>query len=429
MLGPARVKISLYIEHGSGDGVGGAELLLAFLASAWSREHDVTLVHHRQGLTRERFERFTTDDLSRVTLMHVPRQAPPDRPRSPFARYRAAEDWHRAVSDGCDVFVNCTHWLPCFCHAPVGVLLVLFPIYIRPEFDSAAPAVPVWKRPVHSLYHSAEWAARMRGYRHFLAISEFTRAWTVARWNVECDVVYPPVDVAFDQGHKENLIVSVGRFATLAHRKHQLELVTRFRQLHASNRLGGWRFACVGGLNSRRENIAYFHQVEAAASGCPAQLGCNVSHGAIRSLFARARVFWHATGLDDDTEHRPELAEHFGIATVEAMAAGCVPVVINKGGQPELVQHGVNGFLWNTLAELESYTQLLAHDEALWARMSAAARERASRFTRARFVAEMSERAGVAGATTGRPAPTQAGSRTPALRAPSWSASGSGRPA
>ena len=54
--------------------------------------------------------------------------------------------------------------------------------------------------------------------------------------------------------------------------------------------------------------------------------------------------------------------EHFGITTVEAMAAGCVPVVINKAGQREIVEDGVSGFLWNTWGELKDRTQLLAED-------------------------------------------------------------------
>src|SRR5207248_6507126 len=109
----------------------------------------------------------------------------------------------------------------------------------------------------------------------------------------------------------------------------------------------------------------------------------------LRELFGRARIFWHATGLGDDTDAHPELAEHFGISTVEAMAAGCVPVVINKGGQPEIVEHGKSGFVWNTLDELKQYTQLLADDPSLWKQMSAAARERARGFARERFIEKM----------------------------------------
>ncbi len=68
------------------------------------------------------------------------------------------------------------------------------------------------------------------------------------------------------------------------------------------------------------------------------------------------------------------------------MGAGCVPVVINKGGQPEIVEHGVSGFLWNTLEELNDYTRLLMRDEELRRQMSEAAKGRAAHFSREKFV-------------------------------------------
>ncbi len=57
--------------------------------------------------------------------------------------------------------------------------------------------------------------------------------------------------------------------------------------------------------------------------------------------------------------------EHFGITTGEAMSAGCVPVVINKGGQPEIVRDGVDGFVWNDSRELKEITLKLITDEYL----------------------------------------------------------------
>jgi glycosyltransferase involved in cell wall biosynthesis len=127
----------------------------------------------------------------------------------------------------------------------------------------------------------------------------------------------------------------------------------------------------------------------------------NLDRATMRALFERARIFWHATGLNDDTDARPELAEHFGIATAEAMAAGCVPVVIDKGGQREIVAHGETGFLWDTLDELKMYTERLVKDEALWRRMSAAARARAQHFAQERFVDHLSSACSVR-ADTGR---------------------------
>jgi glycosyltransferase involved in cell wall biosynthesis len=111
----------------------------------------------------------------------------------------------------------------------------------------------------------------------------------------------------------------------------------------------------------------------------------NLGEAALRGLYERARIFWHAAGLGDDDEARPERSEHFGAVTVEAMAAGCVPVVIRKGGQPEIVEHGVSGYLWDTVEELAAYTRMLVRDEELRDRMAAAARLRAERFGREAF--------------------------------------------
>jgi glycosyltransferase involved in cell wall biosynthesis len=182
----------------------------------------------------------------------------------------------------------------------------------------------------------------------------------------------------------------VGRFSTMAHTKKQMEMIGMFQQLHL--RLPTWRYACVGGLNTRAENHAYFERVREAAKGYPALVEANVSRANVKDLFARAKIFWHATGLDEDQNTHPELAEHFGIATVEAMAAGCVPVVINRGGQANIVQHGQTGYLWNTPEELQHYTELLAGDDVLWERMSAAARQRAQHFSRERFIEQMTQR-------------------------------------
>lgn len=381
------MRIGLYIEHGDGNGVGGAELMMAHLASVWSRDHEVELVHHRPPLTRERIELFSPDDFSRVIFRYVAREQEAAGPANPLRRYRAARDWNRAVSDGYDLFVNCTHWLPCFCHARRGALLVLFPFYVRPEYTPEVQALPRWKRMRHGAYHGFEWRRRLATYDRRFSISEFSRDWTRRRWGIDTSVVHPPVDVEVVQVPKEPLILSVGRFSTTAHTKKQLEMMDAFGELHP--RLPGWTYASVGGLNMREENHAYFVRIRDTAAGYPALVDANLERTRVKELFARAKIFWHATGLDEDPDAHPELAEHFGIATVEAMAAGCVPVVINRGGQRDIVEHGVTGFLWNTLDELKRYTELLVRDTTLWARISDGARQRAAHFARDRFVDRM----------------------------------------
>jgi glycosyltransferase involved in cell wall biosynthesis len=69
------------------------------------------------------------------------------------------------------------------------------------------------------------------------------------------------------------------------------------------------------------------------------------------------------------------------MSTVEAMAAGCVPVAIRKGGQPEIVEHGVSGFLWEDMEDLVSHTESLVSSADLREGMAEAALERARGFT------------------------------------------------
>jgi glycosyltransferase involved in cell wall biosynthesis len=387
------VRIALYVGDGTGNGVGGAELMMSYLASEWSRTHDVDLVHHRPQLTQSRIAMFSGDDCARVNIRCVPLEPDPASHRDPLRRFRAARAWRASVSAGYDLFVNCGHWLPPFCHAGAGLLLVLFPFYIRPWDLAEIRSLPYWKRMRHRAYHEFEWRRRIGSYRRAIAISEFSREWTQRRWGLDCTVVYPPVDVGFAERRKDNLILSVSRF-NLRARKKQLEMMRAFSELEAAN-LRGWSYASVGGLNATPDNHAYFDVVRRAGAASGASVAANLSRPELTRLLERARIFWHAMGLDEDTDRHPERAEHFGIVTVEAMAAGAVPVVINKGAQAEIVEHGRTGFLWNTLAELHAYSTLLANDRALWMRMSEAARARARDFQRERFLREMSAAAGV----------------------------------
>jgi N-acetyl-alpha-D-glucosaminyl L-malate synthase BshA len=76
----------------------------------------------------------------------------------------------------------------------------------------------------------------------------------------------------------------------------------------------------------------------------------------------------------------PSEMESFGLAALEAMACGVVPVATRVGGVPELITNGVDGFLeavGDISAQSARVTSLLT-DDALYVKMTAAARQTAA---------------------------------------------------
>lgn len=381
------LKIGIYNEP-SGTGIGGSESVAALLAEALSAGHGVELVHHIEGLSARVMADAFGVNLDGVRLRYVkPDHDPTPYFRNPLRRYGAAREWFKELSEPYDLFIAIVHGTPPFCHAGRGALYVLFPFDAAPHVSPPAEVLSMSpaRRRLEDLYQRWAWGRRMAGYPAKAAISDFSREWARRRWDVDCEVIFPPVDCGFRSVEKSEMILSVGRFALPGegHTKRQPEMLEAFRGMGEA---GGWEYYCVGGLRDSAEHRAFFDSLRAAAEGTRAHFVANVAREELRGLYERASIFWHAAGYGEDEAARPELAEHFGISTVEAMAAGCVPVVINKGGQAEIVEHGASGFLWNTLEELKGYTALLVSDAALRARMSGAARARAQLFSRKSFL-------------------------------------------
>jgi glycosyltransferase involved in cell wall biosynthesis len=82
------------------------------------------------------------------------------------------------------------------------------------------------------------------------------------------------------------------------------------------------------------------------------------------------------------------------MTTVEAMQNGCVPVVFRGGGQTEIVEHGVSGFLFDAPQELLDRTLSLMEDNGKAAELAGAAYERGQAFTREVFTKRVREHFG-----------------------------------
>lgn len=223
-------------------------------------------------------------------------------------------------------------------------------------------------------------------YDQVVSISEYTAQWVQRLWGRSSEVLYPPVHTSDTPvASKKPQALSIGRFfaADRGHSKKQLEMVTAFAAAQDRGELQGWTYHLVGGCSP--EDEGYVEQVRRVGAGHAVELHVNAPRQLVQKLLSTSSLFWHATGLGEHPEDRPWAMEHFGITTVEAMAAGCVPVVIALAGQREIVRDGVDGYLFNGLDQLVARSVELATDPQRRDAMAEAAVARAQTFSEHAF--------------------------------------------
>ena len=224
-------------------------------------------------------------------------------------------------------------------------------------------------------------------YDYLVTNSNYTSLWVKKRWGLNPTFrLYPPVDMYNDKDAAVNMnkiILSVARFEPGGSKK-QIEMIRAFSDLckkdqHVKNE---WRLILVGGNSG--ENPYFFDVIREIDSlhATNIELIPNINHSELKREYGEASVFWHACGLG---EKDPHLIEHFGMTTVEAMQNYCVPIVFDGGGQKEIVEHGVSGFLFKTTEELQSYTLKLINSEELREELARKAYERSHCFTHTIF--------------------------------------------
>jgi O-antigen biosynthesis protein len=220
-------------------------------------------------------------------------------------------------------------------------------------------------------------------YTFIIANSKFTVKWLDKRWNLQPTfMLYPPVEMATVKVPKENIILAVGQFEAGGTKK-QIELIQAFRSLLANypEKMQGWRLILVGSSVAKNPYLKTVRDLLKPDSQS-IELKVNADCDEVKSLYAKASIFWHACGLG---EVNPQRCEHFGMATVEAMQNCCAPVVFNGGGQIEIVESGRSGFLFNSIDELCQHSYQLIVNPDLLAEVQAAAGDRSQYFRLAPF--------------------------------------------
>lgn len=236
--------------------------------------------------------------------------------------------------------------------APV-IQYCYFPEYFA-HLKTSSPS-PLWRlyyRPASSYYRT-----RVRRVRTLLSVSDYTGKFVKQKWNRESETVYPPCPIEeFSKmsslRERENLVVTVGRIVPEKRFHIFLEL---------SRMVPNTRFVAIGSLS--RESKTYYERLNRMA---PRNLSFVLAPlRKVREILGRAMAYVHCAE-----------GEHFGITIVEAMAAGCVPIVHDSGGPREIVTPDV-GFRWEEPALAAQQVRILAENDSLRRNLSSAASFRA----------------------------------------------------
>ena len=204
---------------------------------------------------------------------------------------------------------------------------------------------------------------------NFISNSEFTKKW-LNNWGIKSTIIYPYIDSTFtkyeiSEVKKEKIILSVGRFFKHLHSKRQDILIKTFSQLKKTNNLfSDYKLILAGGV--KKEDEDYFSSIKKIGGNDKSIiLKPNISFKDLYELYKKSQIFWHIAGFGVDENKNPELAEHFGLSPLEAMAMGCITFTYNAGGLKETIENGKNGFLFDTTNELIKKTSDVITNEAL----------------------------------------------------------------
>ena len=194
--------------------------------------------------------------------------------------------------------------------------------------------------------------------------SEFTKKVIDQEYGVDSTVLYPPVATElYKSKRKVNQICYVARFSNLTQNKGHEILIKEFKNLIKEKKFSDWKLVFAGGSEVGAD--IYLKKLKSLARETNIEFLESPKIEVLQNVFGTSKVFWSGAGFNEDEVKNPEKVEHFGITLVEAMSAGCVPIVYSAGGYKEIIEDGKNGFLWQNGKELVTITKKVVKESGL----------------------------------------------------------------
>jgi glycosyltransferase involved in cell wall biosynthesis len=355
-MDPGRVAI-VHDGLATAGGGGGAERVLAVLHRMFPEAPIFTTVYHPDRMPAE----MRGWDIRTSFIQDLPRGRekyqwylplfPMAIERLDLRGYDVVVSASHAVAKGVLTDASALHL--CYCYSPLRYAWDMYHEYLEIE------DLPGWQRTLLPglMHYLRTWdalaAPRVDAY---VAISHYVRRRIEKYYRRPAEVVYPPVEILKSAAAPADYYLVVSRLVAYK----RIDLV-----VEAFNRLG-WPLVVIGdGVERPR--------LEAMAKGNVTFLG-RQSDEAVRAHLAACRGFVFP-GIED-----------FGIAPVEAMAAGKPVVALGRGGAAETVIDGATGVHFGRQTA-DDLVEALRRCDATRFDADRIARH-AERFSTARFEAE-----------------------------------------
>jgi O-antigen biosynthesis protein len=361
VLGFRKIRIGIY-DHAC-HFAGGGQRYIAKAAEILQDRYDVTYIANKDT-TLEKYREWFGIDLSRCSLKVI---------KLPFY-----ENIGGIFIDEAHVNTANTNYF-----YPISEESIHYDIFLNANMLSKVePKSPLSIFMCHFPDQDIGKYFSVHRYDYLITNSKYTSFWAEKKWGITPTIIlYPPVDMYNPESNpdrKEKVILSVARFEAGGSKK-QLEMIRAFHELSKTHEVvaGEWNLVLIGGNHDGNTYFAKLLKEMKMMRPANIELKPNLTHDEVRDLYRRASIFWHACGLN---ESRPHLIEHFGMTTVEAMQNFCVPIVIDGGGQREIVEHGKIGFRFSSVEQLKEYTLKVIRDDELRKEMARNAYEKSHGF-------------------------------------------------
>lgn len=346
------------------------------LTSTWylSKNHEVEVLipstSEPEESWRTKYEDLFGLDLSRVRFVRSPLA---DHATSPITTWNLTRQY--------DAFLYLTDGSLFFSGAKRSILHIQIPYTFRKH------------RPLERV--------KLHTWNVKNANSEFTRNVVEKSWNTKIQYLhYPYVRVPPKPATKKTKdIIAVGRFIAPGHASHskgQEVLIRAFAAARKNKQLQDSTLHLVGTIEPNAAAQEFVQDLQKQAQGLPIRFWHDIPQKELEALYDQSSLFWHAAGWKIDDTKQPEKVEHFGMTTIEAMARGCVPIVLEKGGSREIITPKKNGFFFTSEEDLVEISEEVLRNAAALPDLQRAAHERASDFSLERFCKTLDEMVGAA---------------------------------